>query len=214
MNHPEIISRIRQSKIIAILRKIPYQQALSYADAVIRGGIGVLEVTMDGESAIQLIEQLRHTYGEQILLGAGTVMTADQLRAAMRAQVELLFSPHLDVTLVEAASRAGGLMIPGVTTPTEIAQATRAGARVLKLFPANSLGPGYVKNLLGPFKGAYIIPTGGITPENAWAYFRAGALAVGMGTALISKEHFAEENWAAVQEQVQAALKSLENNRG
>lgn len=182
----EVLQRIKQSRVIAILRNIGLKQAMTLVGALVDGGVRAVEITLDGKDAWDTIQRIREDYGDRILLGAGTVMTQEQMRSALSAGVDLLFSPHLDEDLVHLAAADRKLMIPGVMTPTEIVRAKKAGARVLKLFPARALGPDYIKDVSGPVPDVSFIPTGGISPGNAAEYLKAGALAVGMGSSLVS----------------------------
>ncbi|MHB1628019.1 MAG: bifunctional 4-hydroxy-2-oxoglutarate aldolase/2-dehydro-3-deoxy-phosphogluconate aldolase [Bacilli bacterium] len=182
----EVVRQIKQSRIIAILRKVPLEQALTLVAALIDGGMRAVEITLDGKDALGIIARIREDYGDRVLIGAGTVMTREQLESALGAGADVLFSPHLDEDLVRLAIANGKLMIPGVMTPTEIVRARQAGAQVVKLFPARALGPGYIKDVSGPLPDVSFIPTGGISPSNAGEYLQAGAIAVGMGGSLVS----------------------------
>ncbi|CAM3781937.1 bifunctional 4-hydroxy-2-oxoglutarate aldolase/2-dehydro-3-deoxy-phosphogluconate aldolase [Alicyclobacillus pomorum] len=198
MNHMVLQARVKQAGAIAILRRQPIHSVLSVVDALMAGGITAIEVTFDSEGAQELIQSLRRTFGQDLFIGAGTLMTPAQVRQAVEAGADVLLSPHLDVTLVETAASLGAVMIPGIVTPTEIVQATRAGADTLKLFPAGPLGPAYLKDLLGPFHGTSFIPTGGITVDNAADFLRAGAIGVGMGSALVPKHEVEAGDWSSI----------------
>ncbi len=210
MNIKNAVEIIRTSTVIAILRKVPFEKAISVSSAVVNGGVSAIEVTMDGADAAQIIKELRKEHEGKILIGAGTIMTSEQIHLALNAGADVLFCPHLDVQLLQEAKRLGTLLIPGVTTPTEVAVAKQAGAEVLKLFPAGSLGPGYLKALLGPFAGTLFIPTGGISPENAASYLKAGAVAVGMGSALFPKSEVDKGDFAAISNQIKTVMTSLQ----
>lgn len=209
MKSEQVKESLRQSKIVAIFRKVSYDDAMSIAEAIVAAGVRTIEVTMDGADASKIIRSLKNTLNKDVLVGAGTVMSREQGENALSAGADVLFSPHLDTQLVEHFLNLGITLIPGVTTPTEMVTASRAGASILKLFPAASLGPAYLKDVLGPLAGTSFIPTGGITNENAPLFLKSGALAVGMGSSLVPKDEVAKGNWAAIQERVRALLGSL-----
>lgn len=211
MTKDQIVTRVKEAGAIAILRKMPATKVLAVADAVIAGGITAVEVTLDSEGAIQAIQYLRGRYGDQILIGAGTIMTTEQVRDAVEAGADVLLSPHFDAALVKAALELGKPMIPGIMTATEVMQAERAGAEVFKLFPAGPLGPSYLKDLLGPFAGKSFVPTGGITVDNAADYIRAGAVAVGMGSSLVPKKDIDAEDWQAITDRSRQFMETIQS---
>ncbi len=198
MNDMAVQAWIKRAGAIAILRRQPSNLVLSVVDALMAGGITAIEVTFDSEGAQELIQTLRKTFGKDLFIGAGTLMTPTQVQQAVEAGADVLLSPHFDGTLVEIAASLGAVMIPGIVTPTEIVQATRAGADILKLFPAGPLGPLYLKDLLGPFHGTSFVPTGGITVDNAADFIRAGAIGVGMGSALVPKHEVEAGDWISI----------------
>ncbi|QQE80249.1 bifunctional 4-hydroxy-2-oxoglutarate aldolase/2-dehydro-3-deoxy-phosphogluconate aldolase [Alicyclobacillus sp. SO9] len=200
---------MRRSRIIAILRRIPLESAVQITDAAIEGGIRVVEVTLEGKDGLKVLYTLRDKYEDQLLLGAGTVMSCEQIKEASKAGAQVLFSPYLDVKLLDCAQENDILLVPGVTTPTEIVRANQAGAKVLKLFPANSLGVEYLKSLLGPFPEISVIPTGGITRANARSYLETGALAVGMGSELFPRTDVEQGNWSEIIRLISNTLESL-----
>ncbi|MHB1685641.1 MAG: bifunctional 4-hydroxy-2-oxoglutarate aldolase/2-dehydro-3-deoxy-phosphogluconate aldolase [Bacilli bacterium] len=210
MNDVErITENLKQAGVIAILRKLPAHSLEAAAKAVVEGGVQVIEITLDSEGALSAIESLRKQFGEAVLVGAGTVLTKDELLAAKSAGAQFVLSPHLDVSLLALSLEQGLPMIPGILTPTEIVQAEQAGAAVFKLFPAGSLGTGYLKDLLGPFSGRAFIPTGGVTPDNASDFIRAGAVGVGMGGALIDKQAVISQDWEAITRRVQEVISRI-----
>lgn len=181
----ECMAYIRQSGVIAVLRGLDPEAALKTADALYEGGITVLEVTVDAPKALESIEALCGAMKGRALVGAGTVLDAATAAAAIRAGAAFLFAPNLNEEVVKTANRYGRMAIPGVMTPTEMVRAAEAGALAVKLFPANVLGPAYIKQVRAPLPHIPIIPTGGIGPENAADYIRAGAIAVGAGGGLL-----------------------------
>jgi 2-dehydro-3-deoxyphosphogluconate aldolase/(4S)-4-hydroxy-2-oxoglutarate aldolase len=208
-----IVARIREAGVIAVLRRLPPDTAYDIVDALLEGGLKAVELTMDSPAAAEVIAGVRERAGNDLLIGAGTVMTAAQVDEALEAGADFLVSPHLDESLVAKAQEAERLFIPGVMTATEVARAQRAGAEVLKLFPAGSLGPGYLKDLLGPFRGTPFIPTGGITPERVGDYLRAGALAVGVGSALTPATAISQRDWAAIRQLASTLVRQVDEVR-
>ena len=156
-----------------------------------------------------LIEDRPDQRGGRLLVGAGTVLTGAQAESAIRAGADFLVSPHFDPALVRLAQENGLPFVPGVMSPTEVASALAMGLRILKLFPAGSLGPGYVKDLLGPFADAKLLCTGGIKPADAPSYVRAGAVGVGLGSALLHMPDAEAGRWEPIARNARALLESV-----
>jgi 2-dehydro-3-deoxyphosphogluconate aldolase / (4S)-4-hydroxy-2-oxoglutarate aldolase len=180
---------IRSTRLIAILRRIePQDRLLDLVDALAGDGVRVLEVTFDAPSAAQDLvatrRRLAATGRDDVVLGAGTIRTADALRAAVDAGAAFAVSPTLDLGLVEQSIALGLPVIPGAYSPTEIDLAWRGGATFVKVFPASSLGPAHVREMRGPFPDIEMIATGGIDASSAGAFLAAGCVAVGIGGAL------------------------------
>jgi 2-dehydro-3-deoxyphosphogluconate aldolase/(4S)-4-hydroxy-2-oxoglutarate aldolase len=173
---------------VAILRRTDSGAAVATAEALLAGGIDSLEVTCDSPGVLDMIRAIDSALGERVLLGAGTVLDEPTARAALDAGARFLVSPHLDAPLVHRLADEGVPWIPGAFTATEVLGAWRAGACVVKLFPAGSVGPGYVKDLLGPFKDIPLLPTGGVSIDNAASFLEAGAWGLGMGSALVDRQ--------------------------
>jgi 2-dehydro-3-deoxyphosphogluconate aldolase / (4S)-4-hydroxy-2-oxoglutarate aldolase len=170
--------------MIAILRGFTPEEAVRACRALANGGARVLEVSLVDPQALQSIEQLREELGGRCAVGAGTVITESGAEAALAAGADFLFSPGLDRDVLAAAEARGALAIPGVLTAGEVTSALALGARLMKLFPAEPLGPVYLKQMMGPFPDIHLVPTGGVNAENAAAYLDAGAVAVGTGTSV------------------------------
>lgn len=157
---------------------------LAFVDELIADGVAVLEITFDGAAAAGDLSAVRARVAEGAVVGAGTIRTPDQLRAAHDAGAAFAVSPVFDPVVLAAACEAGLPFVPGAATPTEADAAWRAGATFVKLFPASSLGPGFVRELRGPLPEIETIVTGGVDGSNAGAFLDAGAAAVGIGSAL------------------------------
>jgi 2-dehydro-3-deoxyphosphogluconate aldolase / (4S)-4-hydroxy-2-oxoglutarate aldolase len=175
---------LRGLGVVAVVRITDRTRLRAALDAIGEGGVSAIEITMTVPDAIDVIRELVRAL-PAALLGAGTVLDVATARAAVDAGARFVVSPILSEALLEEATRHDVPIIPGCFSPTEIVKAVDAGASLVKVFPATSLGPGYIRDLRGPFPALDLIPTGGVTPDNAGDWIRAGAAAVGVGTALL-----------------------------
>lgn len=214
MTTESILNRVGQVGVIAILRRLPDAAIEPAVDALLQGGIEAIEVTLDAASALRTLAWLRKQFGDKLLIGAGTILTSEDVAAAVDAGAQYLLSPHLDVTLLERAAELGYPMVPGVLTPSEIMTAKLHGAKVLKLFPAGSHGSAYMKDLLGPFHGTAFIPTGGINGDNAAEFVRAGAFALGIGSSLVTRDDIENAAWSNVRTKAQQMVQLVADVRG
>ena len=184
----EIEDRIRAARVVAVLRLRDHTRAVEVAETLAEGGVTALEFTLDDPGGIGAIERVAARIGKHVLVGAGTVTAVGQVAAAREAGARFCVSPHLDPAVIAAANGAGLAPLPGIATPTELLAARRAGARLLKLFPAGPLGGvAYLKALKGPFGDAELIPTGGVEIDDVRAWLDAGATAVGVGSSLVDR---------------------------
>lgn len=183
----EIEDRIRAARVVAVLRLRDHTRAVQVAETLAEGGVTALEFTLDDPGGIGAIEKVAARVGGHVLVGAGTVTETAQVAAARDAGARFCVSPHLDPAVVAAANGAGLAPLPGIATPTELLAARRAGARLLKLFPAGPLGIAYLKALKGPFGDAELIPTGGVELDDIGSWLAAGATAVGVGSSLVDR---------------------------
>lgn len=187
LNAGETAQRLQDNGIIPIVRgDFSAQKVLEIGDALLASSILAMEVTMNTPGALDLIEMLRARLGEHMLIGAGTVRTLAQFEAAVAAGAQFTLAPGFNPTIVERARSRDVLHIPGVFTPSEIEEAWSMGCPLLKLFPADFGGPAYLKAVRAPLNDVALVPTGGVSPENAAAYARAGAAALGVGSCLIA----------------------------
>ena len=171
---PEVV----ETRLIAIGRRLDSEDLDSLVVALHAGGVRVLEITMDGEGALDQIERLA---GGPLLIGAGTVMSVEEADRAVSAGAAFIVSPHSNLEIVSWAVQNRVPVLPGAMTPTEIVAAWDAGASAVKVFPASAGGPGFIQNVKGPFSEVLLVPTGGIDEASAAAYLAAGATAVGVG---------------------------------
>ncbi|HRH47330.1 MAG TPA: bifunctional 4-hydroxy-2-oxoglutarate aldolase/2-dehydro-3-deoxy-phosphogluconate aldolase [Panacibacter sp.] len=187
------LSQILERKIVAILRGMPPKDIEAIASALHNGGIRILEVTLNSENALAVIEQLSHAFKGRLLIGAGTVLDTKDARNAIDAGAAFLISPSLDITVIKAAKNAGVVSIPGAFTPTEILRAHNNGADIVKIFP--TLNAGYIKNILAPLNHIRVMPTGGIDATNIKSFAATGAVAFGIGSALVNSKATINESY-------------------
>lgn len=183
-----VAAAIRRERLIVVLRRVaPRDRLLALVDELAEAGARIFEITFDAPEAAGDLVVLRERLAvhRTCLVGAGTVLNPDLLRAATEAGADFAVSPVLDATLTSAAVHEGMPFIPGALTPTEIAAAWAAGATFVKLFPASAAGPALVRELHGPMPDVALIPTGGVDLANARAFLDAGAAAVGIGSAIV-----------------------------
>lgn len=177
------LKKIADTGIVLIIRLDSEQEALAVAEAAVKGGIKALEITMSVPNALHVIQTLAEKYREEgVLVGAGTILDAETARAAILAGAELLVSPQLNPEMIKMANRYQAVTISGAFTPTEVLETLEAGADIVKLFPAEVLGPQYVKSVVAPLSQAPIAPTGGVTPQNVHEWLQAGCIGVGVGS--------------------------------
>lgn len=178
---------IERVALIPVLRAHNSAQAHAVVEAMIAGGVTVVEVTMTVPGAIEVLKELKREYGAQLLLGSGTVTTADQAAATIDAGAEFVVSPGFHPEVIAKTRALGKLSIPGALTPTEVITAWNAGADYVKIFPCSAVGgASYLKSLLAPFPHLKLIPTGGVTLQTAESFLRAGARALGVGADLVN----------------------------
>jgi 2-dehydro-3-deoxyphosphogluconate aldolase/(4S)-4-hydroxy-2-oxoglutarate aldolase len=204
-----VIRRIEEVGIIPVVRAASVAEATRAVEAICAGGIPVVEITMTVPNAVSVIREVAQQHGDKVLIGAGTVITAEQAESCLRAGAEFLVSPGLSAPVLSVARVAEKLAIPGALTPTELMNAQELGARLVKIFPCGNLGgPKYLKSLKAPFPGALLIPTGGVNAANAADFIAAGAFALGVGADLVDTKALREGNLekiiSAAQELVQA----------
>ena len=184
---------LEQAGLIPVLRCGSVQTGHALVDAMIAGGVTVIEVTMTVPNALQLLRELKQRHGEKLLLGSGTVTDASQVEATIDAGAEFVVSPSLHPDVIERTKELGRVSIPGALTPTEVITAWRAGADYVKVFPCSAMGgASYLKSLLAPFPELELIPTGGVTLQTAAEFLKAGARALGVGSDLVNAAAISE----------------------
>ena len=185
-NREKAITKIREVGLVPIVRVPTEEDAARVAEAIVAAGIGIAEVTMTVPGALRVMEGVAARYGDKVLLGAGTILDPETCRAAILSGAEFIVTPALDVCVIEMARRYGKPIFPGALTPTEVVTAWQAGADMVKIFPCGPVGgPKYLKALKGPFPQIDMVPTGGVSLENAAEFIKAGAAAVAVGGELV-----------------------------
>ncbi len=207
MRPEEFASFLHTHQASAILRTSIGQAAKPAMDAALRGDFKVIEFTLTTPTALELIGEFSNRDG--IVVGAGTVLTADDAQAAVDAGAAFLVSPVVDEAVIEAAKSLGVAMMSGTHTPTEMLRAHRAGASLQKLFPAPGIGPAYIKACLGPMPFLRIVPTSGVDESNAAAYLQAGAFAVGFVTSLFDPDDLAAGRFDTIEQRARSLLAAL-----
>jgi 2-dehydro-3-deoxyphosphogluconate aldolase/(4S)-4-hydroxy-2-oxoglutarate aldolase len=185
MRRQDVVGAIEDVGVVAVIRLKEPDKLHSVIDALAEGGVRALEVTMTVPRAIELIAELAPRLPPGFQIGAGTVIDAETARLAIMAGATFVVGPVLKPDVITTCHRYDVAVMPGCFTPTEILTAWEHGADVVKVFPATSLGPGFFKDLRGPLPQIKMMPTGGVTIENAGAWIKAGAISVGAGTALL-----------------------------
>lgn len=189
---------IMECGIAAVVRAESADLALKAIEAALEGGVNVIEVTFTVPGALEIIRTLARTIGGDAILGAGTVLAPQTATDAIEAGARFIVSPCTSMAVIEATKLKGVPVFPGALTPTEVVTAWQSGADLVKIFPANVMGPSYLKDLHGPLPQVKFMPTGGVGLDTAMDYLKAGAAALGVGGDLINKKLMAEGNFAEI----------------
>jgi len=201
MNRTEIAKRIETTGIVPIVRAPSAELAATAARAILAAGIDVLEITMTVPNATSVLRQLRKELGDSVLLGAGTVLDAETAKECIDAGAEFIVAPGTDLETIRAAHALGKPIAPGALTPTEVITAWKAGADMVKIFPCSALGgASYLKALKAPLPQVKMLPTGGVDVTTAAEFIKAGAVALGVGAAVVDLKVMAEKGPGAVTE--------------
>jgi len=192
------LSQLQRHRAIAVIRAEELSLGREMALAVASGGMRLIEITWNSDRAAELIAQLR-TELPDCTIGTGTLLNLQQMQAAINSGAQFLFTPHVDEALIQAAVALGVPIIPGALSPTEIVTAWASGASCVKVFPVQAVGgANYIRSLQEPLGHIPLIPTGGVTLENAQEFLQAGAIAVGLGSQLFPKKLVAAHDWQAI----------------
>jgi 2-dehydro-3-deoxyphosphogluconate aldolase / (4S)-4-hydroxy-2-oxoglutarate aldolase len=198
MNHQSWLTLLKKHRAIAVVRSSEKELALQMAKTVAAGGMQFIEITWNSYKAAELISELRSEL-PAFTIGTGTLLNPEQLQQAIDCGAQFLFTPHTDLTMIKTAMDAGVPIVPGAFSPTEILTAWQAGASCVKVFPISGLGgAAYLRSLQGPLGHIPLIPTGGVTLENAKIFIEAGAIAVGLAGDLFPKHLVENRDWEAI----------------
>jgi 2-dehydro-3-deoxyphosphogluconate aldolase/(4S)-4-hydroxy-2-oxoglutarate aldolase len=208
-----LLQTILDAGVIAVLRAPSADILLPIAEALLAGGVSAIEVTMSTPNAIRGIEMLAHKFGDQAVIGVGTVLDDATASDAISAGAQFVLSPGFNPQVVATTLRHGKISVPGAFTPTEILTAWSAGADIVKVFPSTTLGPGYIRDLLAPLPQLKLTPTGGVDIKNAGEWIRAGAVCVGAGSSLVSKEAMSKQDWPAITRIARGFIEAIQSAR-
>jgi 2-dehydro-3-deoxyphosphogluconate aldolase / (4S)-4-hydroxy-2-oxoglutarate aldolase len=214
MNIESVLARIGEIGIVPVIRAASVNDAMRAVDAISAGGIPIVEITMTVPNAVSVIQQVASQFGSDILVGAGTITTAEQAKRAIDSGAQFIVSPGLSIPVLSAAHASGILTIPGALTPTELMMARENGAKLVKIFPCGNVGgPKYLKSLKAPFPDANLIPTGGVNLSNAAEFIAAGAFALGIGADLVNEAALRDGNSAQITQTARELVKAVASAR-
>ena len=213
MKKNEVLQKIHELGLLAVIRGPSAHLTIEMVDALVAGGVSGIEITYTTPDAESVVSRLNKKYGDEILLGMGTVTNADQVISARQAGAKFLVSPICDAQLVRAMVSSGLVVMAGALTPSEVFQAYSLGSDVVKIFPGSLGGASYMKALKGPFPQIPMMPTGGVSPENIGDWFASGAVAVGAGSGLCPTKLAKEGKFSEITEIAKEYVKYIENAR-
>ena len=209
----DVLHGIESSGIVAVVRLADAAVVRDVAHALLNGGVRIMEITMTVPRAVEVIAELSGSVQGDVLIGAGTVLDAATATAVIDAGAAFVVSPVLRGDVIEACRRRDVAVMPGCFTPTEILTAWEAGADVVKVFPATALGPQFFKDIRGPLPQIKMMPTGGVSLTNAGEWITAGAVAVGVGTALLDPKAIAESRFEVIAENARTVVGAVAKAR-
>lgn len=207
------LQRVLDLGLVAIIRASSGDRLLEVAEALCAGGIDVIEATFTVPGILKIIEQLSDAIGDRVLLGAGTVLDTESARASILAGAEYIVTPTVNTDVIELCKRYDKVVMAGAFTPTEILTAWQAGADIVKVFPADVGGPAFLKAVHGPLPQIRLLPTGGVNLETLPNFVKAGACAVGLGSALVEKDALERGDMARVEELARAYVDAMQAAR-
>jgi len=208
------LSVIGDTGVIAILRGTDFDELMDTAEALYAGGIRALEVTFNTAGAKDMIQQIASHYRDRLHVGAGTVLNRACALQAIGAGAEFVLAPNTDLDVIAAVKEYGRVMIPGALTPTEVLRCHDAGVEAIKVFPAGSVGPKYIRDLLGPYNGLRLLPVGGVDLRNAGAFIKAGAFALGVGGSLVRSDLVSKKDFRGLTTLAGEFLQAVREARG
>ncbi len=215
MDKSDVLSKISAIAIIPVVRVGSADDAVAAVEAIAEGGIPIAEITMTVPDAIGVIARLVSDIGDGVLVGAGTVFDADAAKACIDAGASFVVSPSLELDVIETCRNAGVAVFPGALTPSEIRRAWAAGADAVKVFPCNAMGgASYIRSLRGPMPHIPLMPTGGVSLENAADFLKAGVFAMGVGGELVSSSKLRTGDRSSIVEAARAYVDLVREVRG
>jgi 2-dehydro-3-deoxyphosphogluconate aldolase/(4S)-4-hydroxy-2-oxoglutarate aldolase len=214
MSRAAQLQKVLDGGIVAIVRSPDSSQLVEVARALADGGVTTLEVTFTVPDALEVIRKVRRELGDRVLLGAGTVLDTETARAAILAGAEFIVSPALNLDVIRLCNRYDKLIMPGAFTPTECLAAWEAGADVVKVFPAEVLGPAFFKAMRGPLPQVRLMPTGGVDLDTAGDFLRAGACCLGVGSQLVEPKVIAAGDFGRIRELAGRFVEAVRRTRG
>ena len=204
------MKEILAKKIIAVVRLDDYSRAVDVARALAAGGVTILEFTLTGQGAIEAVTATRKALGEAVCVGVGTVLKSEDAAAAIEAGAQFEVTPALRRQVIEACNKRNTLILCGGQTPTELLDAHEAGAEMVKVFPARLGGSKFIRDVLAPLPFLKLVPTGGVSPENAREFLEAGAVAVGIGGNLVSNQLVAAGAFDQITKTAKACVQAVQ----
>jgi len=213
MDRKEMLTRMIDCGIIAVVRTPSAETALKAVEAVMAGEMNTVEVTFTVPNAVEVIRTVAKSIGPDVILGAGTVTDAEKAKAAIEAGARFIVAPNTDPDTITTAIALGAVAIPGALTPTEVVNAVHAGADAVKIFPASVFGPSYIKALRGPLPDVKYVPTGGVELDNIADYVKAGAAMFGVGSNLVDSKLIAVGDYATITARARAFTDAVKKAR-
>lgn len=213
MSRNDVLEKIIECGIVAVIRTDSAEDLIDVAKALKEGGVTSIEITMTIPSALEALPKVKKEVGNEVIMGVGTVLDPETARLAILGGAEFVVSPILNKEIINLCHRYDKIAIPGAYTPTEILTAWEEGADVVKLFPADTLGPKYIKAIHGPMPYVKISPTGGVSLENAGEFIKAGACFVGVGGNLVDKKVIAEKKFEILTERAKQYVEEIKKAR-
>lgn len=213
MSNQAALDRVFKTGVVAILRAPSGERLADVAEALLAGGVEVVEVTFTVPAAHRVLEQIAARLGDKLLLGAGSVLDPETARIAMLCGAEFIVSPTVNLKVIEICRRYAKPIMPGAMTPTEALTAWQAGADIIKLFPSEITGPKLIKAIHGPMPQIPLMPTGGVNQETAGDFIRAGACALGMGSTLAPKDAIISGDMKRIESLARQFIEIVKNTR-
>jgi 2-dehydro-3-deoxyphosphogluconate aldolase / (4S)-4-hydroxy-2-oxoglutarate aldolase len=213
MSKEHDLQRVLDCGIVAVVRSHDSDQLVDVTRALADGGVTVVEITMTVPHALDVLRQVHKALGDRVLLGAGTVLDPETARAVLLAGAEYIVAPTVNIEVIRLCQRYDKLVMPGAFTPTEILTAWEAGADIVKVFPADVVGPAFFKALRGPLPQVRLMPTGGVDLTTAAAFLQAGACCLGVGSQLVEPKAVAERNFGRIRDLARQYVSIVQQTR-